>query len=123
MLENDLTSEVELHDRVDIPPRAGAGHRVIGTQSSPAQMEAFFVTIDVLEREIGVLPPNANGPLSGDARNRAELTENDVVLQFGKKAPRSDPEYETIVRTLKSQMAYCQRLSDSETCPVVPSKS
>jgi site-specific DNA recombinase len=35
-----------------------------------------------------LLPPNANGPLSGGAGNRAELTENDVVLQFGKKAPR-----------------------------------
>ncbi len=34
-----------------------------------------------------LLPPNANGPLSGGAGNRAELTENDVVLQFGKKAP------------------------------------
>jgi len=38
-----------------------------------------------------LLPPNATGPLSGGAGNRAELTENDVVLQFGKKAPRKGP--------------------------------
>jgi|GEM_PF-4369375 len=38
-----------------------------------------------------LLPPDANGPLSADARTRAELTENDVVLQFGEKASRKEP--------------------------------
>jgi hypothetical protein len=55
MLKDDLTSEVELNNGVDIPPRASAGHRVIGTKSSPTQVEAFFVTINVLEGEVRVL--------------------------------------------------------------------
>jgi hypothetical protein len=52
MLEDDLTSEVELHDGVDIPPRASAWHRVIGTKSSPTKVETLFVSIDVLECEV-----------------------------------------------------------------------
>jgi hypothetical protein len=55
MLEYDLASEVELHDGVDVPTRAGAGHRVIGPESSPSQVEAFLVSINVLEREVRVL--------------------------------------------------------------------
>jgi hypothetical protein len=55
MLEDDLTSEVKLDDRVDVPTRAGAWHRVIGTKSSPPKVETLFVSIDVLEREVRML--------------------------------------------------------------------
>jgi hypothetical protein len=55
MLEDDLTSEVELNDGVNIPTRASAWHRVIGTKSPPTKVETLFVTIDVLEREVRVL--------------------------------------------------------------------
>jgi hypothetical protein len=55
MLEDDLTSEVKLHDGVNIPTGTGAGHRIIGTESSPTQVETLFVSIDVLEREVRVL--------------------------------------------------------------------
>jgi hypothetical protein len=55
MLEHDLTTEVELHDGVDVPTRAGAGHRVLRTQASPSEVETLLVTVDVLEREIRML--------------------------------------------------------------------
>jgi hypothetical protein len=55
MLKDDLTSEVKLHDGVNIPPRASAWHRVIGPKASPSQVKALLVAIDMLEREVRML--------------------------------------------------------------------
>ncbi len=42
VLEDDLAAEVELHDGVDVPPRAGIGHRVLGVEFAPPQVEALL---------------------------------------------------------------------------------
>jgi hypothetical protein len=78
MLEYDLTSEVKLNDRVDIPTRAGAGHRVIGAESSPTQVETLFVSINMLEREVrmlGVEPDCEPEPLEPDGFDPEEPEE------------------------------------------------
>ena len=55
MLEDDLASKIELDDGVNVPSRAGTGHRIVRPQSSPTKMEALFVPVDVLEREVRML--------------------------------------------------------------------
>src|SRR5690606_32810640 len=55
VLKDDLPAVVELDDRVLVPAGTGTGHRVLGAEFAPCQVEALLVAVDVLEREVAVL--------------------------------------------------------------------